>query len=61
MIAGVIVATVVTFFCSRLLTARLEPGDDWPFMEAFIVMWAALCAALAYVVGRLAPRAQPNP
>jgi hypothetical protein len=61
MITGVVLATAVTFFCSRLLTARLELVDDWGFVEAFLVLWAALCAALAHVIGRFSPETAVEP
>jgi hypothetical protein len=61
MIAGVVVATAVTFFSSRLLTARLESLDDWRFLEMFLVLWAALSAVGAYCVGRLSRGPQLSP
>jgi uncharacterized membrane protein len=60
MIVGVILATVVTFFCSRLLTARLESFGDWRFLETFLFLWAAFSAVVAYFVGRLSPRPHPK-
>jgi hypothetical protein len=61
MAGGVIVGTVIMLFSGRVLTSALGVPDDWRIVGLSLALWAALCAGLAYLLGRRSsPRSAPG-
>lgn len=60
MAVGVVFATAAIVLLPRLVLPSHVRLDDWRYDAAFVAVWAASSALLAYVMGKLAPEANPN-